>query len=447
VCPKECPDRAHGFTPPLARRWIQGHGFSDACEHCEQPHAVHTGEPNAARHHSFTSLVVAEGLVRLSGGDTYAETSQWALRLRKGRRAVRASGTAAHRPASRARSADAWHIAADWVECWASAIWEPLDAELRTRSAVARAHIDGELAAGGPLREPVIWVADEMVIGKKGSKQAFVVLVVAECEWQGPGEEPVVRLRLARAMPDRSQTAWLLVWDELTGPERVRPDFIVADRSLPIMLAADAVLGREWRWVPSLWHLSRSVRAAYWGRGGDAGLPDAPPDIEAHLGRLTRGSSAMASMAGWWAWWTELLRLFAGHGRDPRVLDSRRKDWAEPFAPAIPDLAGTWAPISNAAVEAIQRTRLRRVFEGRDHAMTSIERTNSLLDLVVAREHHRLDSVAEVARLLRADAHRHGGWTHSARSIADPAESPRNRYRSLRDRSLTQRLVFERRLA
>lgn len=89
VRPKTCPDRAHGFTPTLARRWISGHGFSDACEHCDQPHAVHTGEQNAARHHSFTSLVVAEGLIRMSGGDTDAETSQWALRLRKGRRAVR----------------------------------------------------------------------------------------------------------------------------------------------------------------------------------------------------------------------------------------------------------------------------------------------------------------------------------------------------------------------
>jgi hypothetical protein len=134
-------------------------------------------------------------------------------------------------------------------------------------------------------------------------------------------------------------------------------------------------------------------------------VPDAPPDIEAHLGLLSRGSRAMASVAGWWTWWDQLAGLFARHGVDPEVLRSRRESWGQPFAQAIPDLAGTFAPISNAAIESIQRSRLRRVFAGRDHAMTSIERTNALLDLVVAREHDLLDDAATVAKRLRADAH------------------------------------------
>lgn len=448
-CPKTCPRRPHAFTPPLPRRWIEGHGFEDACEHCEQPRSVHHGEQNAARHHSFTSLTVAAGIIRMSGGDTYSETGQWALRQRKGKVAKRASGSAPRKPASRARANNAWHIAADWVETFAPVLYNPLDAELRAKAMAERARLDAEIRAGGPLTKPIIWVADEMVIGKTGRTQAFVVLLVAVVEWPEDDGEPIVRLRLARALPDKSLTAWLVAFHELAGPENAWPDFLVCDYSKALIGAAHARLGPQVRWVPSLWHLTRSIRAAFWGRKPGDDAPATPAPVERHLATLTRGSDPLSSPEGWAEWWRILGDLFVSEGRSRTPVENRRKIWGPPYAAAIPDLVGTWGPLSNAAIESIQRTRLRRMFESRDHAMTSAERTNSLLDLVVAREHGRLDNDADVARRLREDAHANGGWMSPPRSINDPANpnDPKDRYKSLRDRSLTQRLVFERGIA
>ena len=47
------------------------------------------------------SLTVAGGIIHMSGGDTYSETGQWALRQRKGTAAKRANGSAKGKPASR----------------------------------------------------------------------------------------------------------------------------------------------------------------------------------------------------------------------------------------------------------------------------------------------------------------------------------------------------------
>jgi hypothetical protein len=134
-----------------------------------------------------------------------------------------------------------------------------------------------------------------------------------------------------------------------------------------------------------------------------------------------RGSPDLATVEAWSAWWDTLGDLFEAEGKRRRLIESRREHYEAPFAAAIPDMAGIWVPLSNAAVEAVQRTTLRRVFDRRGHAMTSIERTNALLDLVVARSHGRLDNEGEVARMLREDAHKHEGWTVPPRTIADPA--------------------------
>jgi hypothetical protein len=89
------------------------------------------------------------------------------------------------------------------VECFSPVIHRPLDAELRAHALVERARIDRELAAGLPLDRPIIWIADEMPIGR-GGEAAYMVLLVAECEWPANSTVPTARLRIARAMPDRS---------------------------------------------------------------------------------------------------------------------------------------------------------------------------------------------------------------------------------------------------
>ncbi len=445
-CKPGCEGKPHRFTPPLARRWIEGHGFADACDICEQPRGVHHGEPNAARGHTFTSTTVAAGLIRMSGGDTYGEVGKWALRQRLGLRAVRASGTSTKRR-SKAASDNAWHIAADWVECFAPVFHGPLDADLRARVLAERRRIDADLAAGRLLHNPIVWIADEMPIGR-GGEAAYMVLLVAECEWPTDGSPPVARLRIARAMPDRSQPSWLLVWDELAGTENLHPDFLVSDHSFSLIRSAAMRLGPGSRWIMSLFHLARVIRGAYSGKTPNEAPPASWP-IERHLGQLSRGRAALESAAAWSGWWDELGDLFVAEGRSRRLVEGRREHYEAPFAAVIPDLAGVWLPLSNAAIEAIQRTSLRRLFEGRGHAMTSIERTNALLDLVVARSHGLLDSEAAVARRLREDAHAHGGWTVPARSINDPANpfDRHDRYQSLRDPTLTQRLAYERSLA
>jgi hypothetical protein len=443
ACDPNCASGPHRFTPPLARRWIAGHGFADACDLCDQPRGVHHGEPNAARHHSFTSPTVARGLIRLSGGDPYGEVGLWAVGQRKGNRASRSTSTAKTKPASRARSNNNWHIAADWTECFAPVIYGPLDARLRARALAERARIDGEMAAGGPLRNPLIWIADEMPI-TDGKLEVFVVLLVAECEWLDGQSEPLVRLRLARAMPDRTLPSWLVVWDELSGPENLWPDFLVSDASAALLSAARSRLDNRYRWVPSVWHLVGVLRGAAAGVPS-TNAPRASWPIESHLALLTRGSPALGSAEGWADWWDGLEGLFRDEGIT-RSLANRRATYGPAFEAAIPDLAGSWVPISNAAIEAIIRSRLRRLFYVRGYSMTSIERTNNLLDLAVARAHGALDNEAEVARRLREDAHAHGGWAVPPRSINDPADpnDRKRRYRSLRDPTLGTRLAYER---
>lgn len=446
ACRPGCAGGPHRFTPPLARRWIEGHGFADACDICAQPRGVHHGEPNAARGYTFTSTTVAAGLIRTSGGDTYGEVGKWALRQRRGLRAVRASGTSTKRR-SKAASDNAWQIAADWVECFAPAFHGPLDAELRAQALAERRRIDANLAAGLPLHNPIVWTADEMPIAR-GGEAAYMVLLVAECEWPTHGSAPLARLRIARAMPDRSQPSWLLVWDELAGTQDLHPDFLVSDHSFSLIRAAAMRLGPQTRWVMSLFHLARVIRGAYSGKTPNEAPPASWP-IERQLGQLSRGHATLENAAACWAWRDELGDLFVAEGRPRQLVEGRREHYEAPFVAVIPDLAEVCLPLRNAAIEAIQRTTLRRLFEGRGHAMTSIERTNALVDLVVARSHGPLDSEAGVARRLREDAHAHGGWTMPARSINDPANpfDRRDRYQSLRDPTLTQRLAYQRGLA
>jgi hypothetical protein len=237
----------------------------------------------------------------------------------------------------------------------------------------------------------------------------------------------------------------MLVWDELAGEEDLHPDFLVSDHSFALIHAAEARLGPRHRWIMSLFHLARIIRGAYSGKSPNEAPPASWP-VEAHLARLSRGSPDLATVEAWSAWWDTLGDLFEAEGRRRRLVESRREHYEAPFAAAIPDMAGIWVPLSNAAVEAVQRTTLRRLFDRRGHAMTSIERTNALLDLAVARGHGRLDNEGEVAQLLREDAHRHEGWTFAPRTIADPANpfDRRDRYKSLRDPTLSQRLAFER---
>jgi hypothetical protein len=87
-------------------------------------------------------------------------------------------------------------------------------------------------------------------------------------------------------------------------------------------------------------------------------------------------------------------------------------------------------------------SRIDPLLERRRTGFGNIERTNHLLDLVVALEHGAFDNLAEVARQLRDDATGHGGWTVPLRDVADPR--PAGGYSSLRDPTLLAEVAKQR---
>jgi len=444
--------KRHRFTPALPRAY-KGHGFDEPCDTCEETPGIHHGDQVAARRHGWSSRTVARGLMRLARGETYGETAAWALRRSRAPRTRRpASPTTSKRPATAAANRR-WHIAADWVDCYSPAIWEPLEAAMRAKAQAERARIDAALAVGGPLERPIIWVADEHSIHGR-SDELFVVLVVAECEWQEGVEQPVLRLRVARAMPDRTAASWLLVFDEIAGDHGegpIWPDFLVSDASWSITKAADVAFGGRTRWVPSIWHLAFTIRELVMGKNPNQRRSDYPA-LEAHLSRLARDSEVLRSVAAWWQWWedgNDLLRSMGFHGKvsgdvAAGPLDTRRETYGPAYARVIPDLGATFVPLSNAGVEESIKSKIKPLFVKRT-SFTSIERTNRLTDLAVAASRHALDDETAIARLLREDAYEHAGRTTEPRAIADPADLDRGvRYRSLRDKTLSGRVARDR---
>lgn len=314
--------RGHGYTPLLPRCYV-GHRFGETCEVCEEPRSVHRGEQAAARRQTWPSRTVAHGVMMLARGGPYGEVGRWAMRVSP-KRSRRRTESPTHKPRQRAESNRRWHIAADWVECFSPVFWEPLEKQMKAAALAERRRIDAELAAGRPLRRPIIWVVDELPI-QGTSDELFVVLVVGEVEWQDGSDEPLLRLRVARAMPDRTIASWTLVFDELARvpgeTDEIWPDFIVADAATAITKAADSRFGGRTRWVPSAWHLGYRIREAVLGKTpGRRRLEQ--EDIETHLELLARASWALASVEGWMRWWAEMAALLRQHGvrqGSPRV--------------------------------------------------------------------------------------------------------------------------------
>lgn len=447
----------HYFLPPLPRAYVGGHGFADPCELCEQPRSPHMGEPFGARRLTWTSREVAAGLMALSAADTYGWVGRRAwrtskLKPRARRTIVPLEAEVETDPAKKVKgkhkqtriSNARWHIAADWVEGFAPVIWRELEGRMRRAAIVERKRLDALRASGQELRHPMIWVADEQPISGK-TDELYCVLVVGEYEW-GDEPEPTLKLRVARVMPDRTIASWLLVFDELAGAkgssDEVWPDFMISDNSSALTIALKQRLPRS-LWVPSLWHVAYAIRRAVSGKKVFKRTKFQP--IENHLNQLARGSAVFANVAAWGRWWDELEALIADAGIEADI-GNRRAQYESAYASVLPSLSRDWIPISNAGIEELIKSRIRPIFVRRS-GFTSIERTNNLLDLVVARDRFALDQEGEVARLLRADAHNNDGWSFPTRAISDPIGPDRSfatRYRSLRDKSLPGRAAFER---
>ena len=447
----------HTFTPPLPRNHV--HENEEHCDECEELRGIHRGETAGARRHTWSTRIVAVGLERLSRGESYADVSRWALRVTGMKRTRKLSAEAqqakeaadkkgAKGKAKRQMSAaategrNAWHIAADWTEAFAPAIYDPLDAKLRQQALTAGTH-------------PKVLLVDDMPVygqeldprarkGRVRRDSGFYVLVAAEV-LHDTGT-PTTKLRLARAMAKSNTPAWRMVFDELD----YTPDFIVADSGSGILAAIDKHFDKSaTTFVPSLWHLANRVETALADTAGafrttTRGTELIPP-LRDHVAQLSRTSGALDTATTWATWWDDLEDLLVAYGLPLDKMRTQRKRSEQLMADAIPKLAtNPDIPISTGGLETLISKHIEPVISSRRRgAFANLERTNRLLDLAIARHHGAFDDIVDVIAALRDDTTPNGGWTVPLRDIAD-ARPPQGSYSSLRDATLLADLARQR---
>jgi len=399
--------------------------------------------------------VVVRGLEQLAHGASYAEVSQWALRV-TGTKSSRKSPPQRPRkskkkvsPAAKASRND-WHIAADWVEVFGPVIYAPVEAKLRSEALAERARLDEMLGNGAVLDTPQVVLIDDVPVygvdlagGKARRDAGFYVLALAETTWVSDGT--VGKLRMVRAMPKSNTAAWLLMFDEL-GYD---PDYLVADAGTGILAAYERHFdNRRTKFVPSMWHLANRIDRALWdSRGAHVVTPGGRqlvPDLAEHTRLLHRGSPIFDDSAAWSAWWDELEALLRAKKLPREKIAKQRIANEQRMAAIIPDLAlHTRMPVSTGGLETLIAKHVKPMLAMRRTAFANIERTNRLFDLVVASSHGAFDHPSDVAALLRADADEGDGWAVPLRTIADP-RSMTTPYSSLRDVTLLTGLANER---
>ena len=436
-------DKGHVFTPPLPREHVpEGAG---PCPTCDEERSVHRGDTAAARSHQWPSRVVARALDMLSAGASYGEASRWAfdeVGARSGarrRRRSRAPATGTPGPdislASR-ESHRVWRTAANWVEAFAPVIWGPVEAQLRSTGLAERARIDADMAAGVPMERPQMVVIDDIPVwGRDGPGKrrdgGFYVLVVGETEWidRGGGDWATrLRLRLLRAMAKSNTSAWRLVFDELG----YAPDYIVADAGTGIGAAVSThFASTRTVLVPSLWHVSKTITTAL----GMRSPANRHPAVVSHLLHLGRGDPALTDASAWATWWNQLADLCRSLGLPASKIASQRRNYERPVAAVLPHLAAVPSlTLASGGLETLIRERVDHVLASRTQ-FGNIERTNALLDLVVARAHGAFTDLHAVEHLLRGDAEDHDGYAVVLRAIDDP-QPETGVYSSLRDANL-----------
>jgi hypothetical protein len=332
-------------------------------------------------------------------------------------------------------SARLWHIGADLVEAFAPVVWEDLDERLRVHS--------DKIAAAGHLR---VWIVDDKpyytdVTGKRKLVMGYSVLVLAELDPLDAALPWSAKLRLARAYPRANNVAYRLLFDEM-GYE---PDLIIADGGKAISAAVTNHYGGRVRTVPDVRHMVDALKVGIL----EAALRrDADGDLRHHLDSLARNSQHLRSTEGWGAWWDRLLDLAQARGVGIGPLVTARNTYEARLADALPVLlANSALPLSNAPIEALISENLGPIFtRRRQFSFANIERTNSLLKLVVARAHGEFADLNRVAALIEADETPHAGWQVPVRAIADP-QPAEGRYRSLRDETAMLDVAADRGIA
>jgi hypothetical protein len=451
-------EKPHRFTPPLPREHV--HAGEDSCVECEELRGVHRGDQAVSRRQSFSARVVAETLRDLSRGMTYGEASLRA-RERTGRTVTRTSPASEHtHPRGTRVARNAWHIAADWTETYGPVLWDHLDTQLRRSTTEAVARRDELRGAGTPDPEPLVVLVDDVPFYAAGAddtgayvaRREYFVLTAAEIQWglsPRASIERRIRLRLARAMPASDRHCWKLLFDELG----YTPDVIVSDAGKGILKGVDEYYAGQVVFVPSLFHVRRAVELGLyetpgaWTRASQRAPKELRPDLADMTGRLTRRHMTTIDPGVWSAWWNDLEALLRTLGLPIEKTRSRRLNYEERYAAALPTLAALpQLPLSTGGLEVAIRKRIDPIFAaGRHRGFSNIERTNRLLDLVVCDDHRLFDDITVPVELIRNDSVACAGWSTPLRQIADPQPAPRgpgaDRYSSLRDHLLVRSMA------
>jgi hypothetical protein len=508
----------HYFTPTMAREHVD---FGQLhCGECGETRGVHHGEPVVARAQSWPLRVAAEGLSRIAAGESYSAVGRWAwevtgrtrtrpAKLSAAERSRRQAVADWHRSLPRRRKSDPepappaglsleplpsdenyrrrrridtagnvlpprrtpspsaarararWHVAADWTEMYAAAIWQPMHERLladeRAEHDRRQALTPEQRAADG---RPQVLLLDDLPVmtraaGGNRSRRSYFVLAAGTVSWSDPRPagtrgrdgrdrpEPTTKLRLLRGFATNEAESWLLLFQELGYvPGVYEPEVILADAGTGLQKAVRKFF-RTAVLVPSLWHVKSAVTQALMKKSGPGAVRFTDLGLALHprLGNLLDDLSAerlrARGVAGWKAWWDDLHTAMTELDLSTTAVRERRASYEPVVTRALPTLAANPAvPVSTGGFEMVLRARASALIAGRSHALANLERCASLFDLCVCRDQGEFHSLPAVIKALTIDNDTRGGWAAAPRLMADPQPPVPAGYSSLRDRRL-----------
>ena len=389
----------------------------------------HKGETAAARGHTVTTEMVAEGLQMLSLGKSYSAVGKWAHSQRptpppsKKTLARRASATPAPaarsgKSGARVRAKNYWATGADWVEVFAPVLMNAWRDELAAKPA-------GTLPRVLVLDDKPIYGASTPKGEARGGMEFSVLFAI---EYFQPDPTRAVydyRVRAIRAYPHHKGSAYELLVYECGGV----PDVIVSDSSSSIDSAIRQLrkVKPDLAWVPSAFHIRKNLRKALTRMTAPATNTLNPGALAKELESLT----FLRSPDAWEKWWDDLT---ARMDADKVPASRRPTHWHGKYYQKVYDgLVYTEAfpmvPRGNGTVENAIAGHVEPFFSSRASQFSNIERLNRAADLLTLQVNGWMNDRRKLIRLLQQDAEKTGqGYAPPARTVTD-----HNGYDSLRD--------------
>ena len=414
----------HTFSAVLPRAQVTD---GVCCEECKIPTPVNAGTESAARRVTFPASVIHLVLKDLSEGRSYTATSLRALEVMnrpvgkvrsttapKGN--VKPSTSVAVRKrktASPVRDGRAhWHVSADILEAFGPLITEQ-----------AFATIDEEEAAFRGDGLPIVYMADDVDVKRTYARSrqytmspsVWSMLVVSRTKWQKQGT--VVgrsnHLLRVRALPNRTQAAWELVFSELAAP-----DFLICDGASAISNAAAVVWGEKTTVIPCIYHALLNIEKGVTPAG--IVLPSKVFDELKSLTRETLRTRGPAMIGDWF----DGLEVVLEAGELPVDALWNLRNYYQPLLETSARIArdhnDPMVPISNAGAEFLIDRWVKPVVDRRGPMFTNLPRTNLLGDLIVAGSNGALINARTIADAIRDDSRAHDGWAPPVRELAEP---------------------------